>query len=683
MAIGTITSLGIGSSLDLQGMLDAQRQADEAILGLKKDEIDTQTAVKDQLNSVLNQLLSMKTNCLNLSLSSNYLYRTTSVSEPEVVTATALDGAKTGSHRIETTRLASCSAYISQGASSSSASVYVPTAEESAQGFGDTDIVLAEGETIEIKYGPEDNPHTFTITGTAGGMTAADLVAAVNSDTENRDSQGNPLVTASTYEDEEGKTRIRIEAASGGTGEDSRVSVTGSESGTGFTPPVSEFSFTLGEDGAYSISVPAETTLDGLAERINNDENNPGVTATVVNTGTGDTPYQLILEADNSGEDSRITIVSEPPGLAMKEKNGSGYTMSGDQAVSFDTPVTIDGSNKTVVFQEDAGNGYSGGLTATIPEGEYHTPEALAQAVEEALENESRHNGNEKDYQVDIDPVTGKMVIGESGTLEGLRIDWENSTASTALGFSGTQSITPADASLNARVIVDGVSYQRQENHNQTGLIEGVTLSLYSTGVSNISVEANTDMVEQEIISLVETYNTLITEIDDNDDYDEDTEAWGTLARSGTARSLEQDLQALLSTTVDTGGSLTSLMDLGIEINRDGTISLDKDTLSRQVTENFEDVQALFLGSDTVTGLGDILNDEIGEYALSDGYINGEIDTIDDKILRLENYYTSEMERLDKKYEIMAQEYADLDAYLSQLASTRSYIESMMSPSED
>lgn len=685
MTTGSITSLGIGSSLDLQGMLDTQREADEAIVGLKVDEVEAQTSVKEQLNSVLSQLLSMKTSSLSLSLSSNYLYRSVTVSDTDVVTATAKDGTDTGSHQVETSRLATASIYMSEGASSETACVYVPTVQESTTGFEDTDIVLAEGEILDIEYGPGDDPEVFTITGAPGGMTAEELVAAINSDTANQGDDGNALVTASTYADDDGTTHMRVEAASGATGEDNRIRVSGSIPSLGFAAPVSELSYTTGDGDVYTISIPSETTLEGLAGRINDDDDNPGVTATIIDTGTGDNPYKLVLEADDSGEDNRITIISEPPDLVLTEKNGSGYSMTGDPVVSFDAAVTIDTTNNTIVFQEDAGDGYGDMLTAEIEQGDYETAEELAQAVESALENESGLNGNAKDYQVDIDRNTGRMTIAEAGTLEGLNIHWGDggSTASAILGFSETQKITPAASSLNAEVTVDKISYQRQDNLSLTGIIGGVTLSLYSTGTTTVSVSASTGTVEDAITSMVETYNSLIAEIDENDDYDEDTETWGTLAQSSTARSLEQGLKSLFSTTVNTGGSITSLMDMGIEFDEDGTLTLDADTLSQQLLENFEEVQDLLLGFDTETGLAEILNDAIGEYALSDGYIDGEIDMIDERISRLEEDYAQQMERLDKKYETMATEYAALDSYLSELTSMQSYIESMMSDVDD
>ncbi|MCG8616606.1 MAG: flagellar filament capping protein FliD, partial [Desulfobacterales bacterium] len=620
------------------------------------------------------------------SLSSNYLGRTTTVSDTEVATASAADGTDTGSYQMDVNRLASSSAYISEGFSSETDTVYVPTSQESTDGFSDTDIVLAEGETLEISYGPEDDPETFTITGTAGGMTAVELADAINADTANQDDEGNSLVTASTYiDDEDGTTHIRIEATDGGTGEDSRVSVTGSDDVTGFSAPTMEFSFKLGDGDLYTISVPAESTLEDLAERINEDEDNPGVSVSVIDTGTGDNPYQLMLEADDSGEDNRITVVTEPPGLTLTEENGSGYTMTGDTAISFDSAVTIDAANDTIIFQEDDGDGYGTELTATIEEGSYDTEEELAEAVEIALENESKLNGANKDYQVDIDPDTGKMTINEAGTLEALSVNWgdDASPAAATLGFSETMTVTPHESSLNSEVTVEGVTYQRQENQTLTDVIDGVTLNLYDTGTTTISIENNTESLEADIISLVEMYNTLITEIDENDDYDEDTEAWGTLALSSTASALEQALPDLFSTVVDTGGSVTSIMDLGVELESDGTLTLDEDILSQQLEENYDDVVDMLLGTDTETGLGDILNDAFGDYALSDGYISGEIDAIESTIDRLETDYEEEMERIDKKYEIMAEEYTELDSYLAELESIQDYIASLSSDSDD
>ncbi len=681
MATGTVTSLGLGSDLDLQGLLDTQKTADETIAKMALDEIEELQAKEEALSSVQSKLLAMKSSALNLSLSSTYLYRDVTSSNNDVATATVLDGTNTGSHTVVTTRLASNSSYMSDGFESASTTVYVPTSRQSTDGYeNSTDTVLENGDTLTISYGDKNDPTTFTITA-SGDISVDGLVAAINSDTSNDDGNGNTLVTASTYTADDGTIHIRIESTSDGTGEENRVAVSGSAGVTSFTAPTQELSFSVGDDEMFTISVPAETTLEGLAKRINEADDNPGVTATVIYTGTGDNPYQLVLKADDSGEDNRITIISQPDGLGLSESNGEGYTMTGDESISFATAVTIDNTNNTFVFEEVNEDGETASLTAEIAAGDYDTAEKLAKAVEKALENASKKNGNNRDYQVGIDSETGLMSISEAGTLESVTIDWENdsSTAASTLGFTETKTITPMDSSLNAMLTVDGITYQRQENTGIDNIIEGVNLKLYSTGSSTITIENDTEDIETEIKAIVEVYNTLMTEIDENDDYDEAEETWGTLAQSSTIRTLKQTLQDLITSTVDTNGSITSLLDIGIEVNDDGTLTLDEDTLNKILSSSYDEVVALLKGTDDEEGLGDKLNDSFGSYALSGGYLQDEMNTLGDKVDRLGKEYKEDMERIEKKYEIMAAEYTKLDSYLSELANIGSYIDTMMS----
>ena len=409
------------------------------------------------------------------------------------------------------------------------------------------------------------------------------------------------------------------------------------------------------------------------------------MTASVIYTGTGDNPYQLVLEADKTGEDNRINVISQPDGLGLTESNGDGYTMTADNALTFATDITIDGTNNTIAFEELNEDGEAVSLTAEIDAGDYGTAEEFAEAIEKALENASKTNGNNADYQVDIDADTGLMSIAEAGTLESVTIDWEDaaSTAAATLGFTQTQTITPLDSSLNAMLTVDGVTYQRQENTGIDDIVDGVSLKLYATGSSTMTVENNTEDIVAELTSLVETYNALMTEIDENDDYNEEDESWGPLAQSSTVRTLKQSLQDLITSAVDTNGSITTLLDLGIEVNRDGTLTLDEDALNEALSSSFDDIVALLKGTDDEEGLGDILNDAFGSYAISGGYLQDEIDTLEDRVTRLGEDYQEDMVRIEKKYERMAAEYTALDSYLSEISSIQNYIDTMMATKDE
>lgn len=61
-----------------------------------------------------------------------------------------------------------------------------------------------------------------------------------------------------------------------------------------------------------SLTVAAGTTLTGLKDLINNDGDNPGITATIMNDGSGlSTAYHLVLAGNDTGAAYKITSITE------------------------------------------------------------------------------------------------------------------------------------------------------------------------------------------------------------------------------------------------------------------------------------------------------------------------------------------------------------------------------------
>ncbi|MCD4720746.1 MAG: flagellar filament capping protein FliD [Desulfobacula sp.] len=693
MATGTITSLGIGSSLDLQGIIDSLRKADETSITLKKQDKTNLEATKNEFNTINAKLLTMKSNALSLSLSSNFLDRSILVSSSTVLSASVADGTNAGAYSATVNRLTTSSSFKSGGKAATTNSVYVPTIQKSAIGFADTNtaIVLAEDEEMTMTYGYGSNRQTISITGGVGGSTLDDIVTLIANDSENVNG-GSTYLTATTYQDSETSLyHLQIAPTSGGTGEDNRVTVTYPPAATGFTADAATFSYTMGDSDVISLFITADTSLADLVTQINDDENNPGVTASIINTGSGDTPYQLMLTADAAGESSRIVITNQLTDLAITEVNGSGYIMEGDTALSFTDPIIIRqiDANTDIIFQEDNGNGYTSDITATIEDGVYQNGDDLSAAVEKALETASAANGNSKDYAVTFNSNTSKLEIKEAGTLENIKFKWDQAGASARdiLGFTNnTESIiTPSGSSLNASITVDGVEYQRTKNTGLTDVISGATISLIGTGSTSINVTQDTSAIKSYITTLITTFNDIITEIDANDDFDEETETWGSLAKTPSIRSAKDIILNLLGTKITANENITTYFDLGFEINKDGSVSLDEAVLNNKITSNFDDIKTFFIGTTTgtgITGMGDLLNDQIREQTKSGGLVDSETDAIDDRIERLEEQIETETERLDKRYETMAQQFVQLDSYMRKMESQQNYVNQIFSAIE-
>lgn len=342
-ALGTVSSLGVGSGLDLQSMLDQLRAADEAAsITPLQNQVAGYKAQLNEFSVVQNKLYDLKNAALDLSLSTTFLGRTVTSSDQSVLTATAEAGATVQNTTVSVSSLATKSSWVSAtGASSVDTSVYVPTEVQSSTGVSDpaNDVIASTDGTLDISFaGNTASPTTISVAvgPTAGVTTMNQLVDAINNSTDNVGSGANGrAVTASTYT-AGGSTYLQIQTdTSGGTGEDNRVAITNNDTNLALSAPDMAFSYTMG-DTTTSVDVPADTSLSGLVDLINNDTSNPGVTASLIDNGQTD-PYQLMLQANSTGEDNRITMDTQLPDVTLSQQS--------DQSTigSLNANFTVDG----------------------------------------------------------------------------------------------------------------------------------------------------------------------------------------------------------------------------------------------------------------------------------------------------------------------------------------------------
>jgi flagellar hook-associated protein 2 len=308
-----------------------------------------------------------------------------------------------------------------------------------------------------------------------------------------------------------------------------------------------------------SLTVPNGTTLQGLADLINNDTHNPGVTASVINDGSATNPYHLAITANSTGETSRIYVDTQLPGYAMTE------------------------------------------------------------------------------------------IQGASG------------------------------ASLNAQITVDGVTYQRGTNTGITDIVNGVTLNILKPGSSSIAISSSTTDLRSAIVSMVNGFNSSLQSLKTQTGYTNGATGPtpGLLAGNSTMRGLYSQLTDLLGAQVNTGGSIKSMYDLGLSIARDGTISIDGPTLDNALATHFNDVQTFFLGNSTVTGFGTLVNNELGNITQAGtGVLATEQNAAQTRINQITQQISDATDRLDKKYDTLTKQFAQLDSFMSSMNSINTFLTS-------
>ncbi|MDB5681956.1 MAG: hypothetical protein JWO16_1761, partial [Sphingomonas bacterium] len=155
---------------------------------------------------------------------------------------------------------------------------------------------------------------------------------------------------------------------------------------------------------------------------------------------------------------------------------------------------------------------------------------------------------------------------------------------------------------------VDGVTVERASN-TIDDLLAGVKLQLVGTSTIPVSLTSTTpaDALKGAVTDFVDTYNEMLKTL--NEQLDPQT---GPLHGDTAAQSLLRSLRSLTTTPILTGGAAgtpTTLGEIGVKTNRDGTLAVDTNTLTHALSVAPDAVEAMFAYSSYSTdGLTAALN---------------------------------------------------------------------------
>ena len=132
-----------------------------------------------------------------------------------------------------------------------------------------------------------------------------------------------------------------------------------------------------------------------------------------------------------------------------------------------------------------------------------------------------------------------------------------------------------------------------------TDVVQGVTLTLLkksATGVSTtLTVSRDSSSVQSAVANFVKAYNDLNKAVTDLTKYDAATKKSAVLQGDYSARSIiAQVRQQLNKTLTGLTGSYTTLSQIGISFQTNGTLAFDAAKLQTAIDTNFNDIAGLF-----------------------------------------------------------------------------------------
>lgn len=314
--------------------------------------------------------------------------------------------------------------------------------------------------------------------------------------------------------------------------------------------------------------------------------------------------------------------------------------------------ITIDGTNNSLDGLASAINAADAGVTASIA----------------------------------VDNRGARLVLkGETGDVNTFTLTKEAAdTADATLAqftFDGVSGgMVKTQSALDSIVKIDGIEHQNDTNTLDTALpFVRIDLNKASPGtlVTLASTEP-TSSVKDLLKDFVGAYNQLRSALNEATAAGTDTLSAGALAGDAGVRDMMRKLASISTTALATGGQYSTLSDIGVSTNPDGTLKLDEARLDSAIAADPQWVAQMInpaVSTAATPGLAKIVSD-VKDAIKAD---NGSLASSKSKYDKLAAEYAKQMEKLnqdmDNYEERLSSVYTAMETKLMALKATQSYLD--------
>lgn len=253
--------------------------------------------------------------------------------------------------------------------------------------------------------------------------------------------------------------------------------------------------------------------------------------------------------------------------------SGGAFTASADKAA---VTVSVAEGQNSLAAVRDAINAANAGVTAGI----------VNDGTGNLLSIASKDGGLSNALRITVADSDGNNT--DNAGLSQLAYD-----ASTG----GTSNMTQTLAAQNATVAIDGITVSKPTNII-TDAIEGVTLNLLKTNAGSsttVTIARDTASIKSAVDGFVKGYNDAAKAMKDLSAYNATTKQGAVLQGDATLRTVQSQLRAVLNSALTTaGGGFTTLSDIGVAFQKDGTLAVDSARLQKAIDDPTKDISTLF-----------------------------------------------------------------------------------------
>ncbi len=379
----------------------------------------------------------------------------------------------------------------------------------------------------------------------------------------------------------------------------------------------------LGQSGSFTLNgkTVAVSQTDSLADiSVKINASGAGVTASVVNVGTGD--FRLTLTSAKTGTANTLAA-ADTGGTVL---SSLGLVTAGTASIRQPLTGTKNGTatsgaaSLALLSGTQPISALLGIASGSAPSGTFH------------LSNGGTGAGNEADIALDLNTaslsdlagaINGAGVTGISAEVVTLPDAYGNlnrihqlqitNTSGAAPVFTDSNGVLgtvgilqdqfthPVTTAQDAKFNLDGLDLTRSSN-SVADAISGATVTLLSgtaasPGTTTLSVSQNTDAIVGAVNSFATAYNAIQTFITTQNKFTAPTDT--TSGTVGTSPSLFGDstlsqIQTQLTQTLSAVSGKTTLQDIGLTLDQNGQLQVDSNALTQALQTNPDTVSNLF-----------------------------------------------------------------------------------------
>ncbi len=227
----------------------------------------------------------------------------------------------------------------------------------------------------------------------------------------------------------------------------------------------------------------------------------------------------------------------------------------------------------------------------------------------------------------------------------------------------------------NALVEIDGIEVTSATN-KITSAISGVTLNLLkeTSDSFQVSIENDSSAMGDKLDAFVKAYNGVIDKVHTLAGFGEKAGTNPFLTGDATLRGITNQLSRKLTATFG-GDRFNTLASLGVQLNNNGTLKLDRTKLDDALATDPNAVPRVLAGGDDADGIMDLIRDIAKSLNAPDtGILSVRKDGLDSRASSLGDQLTREEDRLTRLEERLRKTFTEMDGTVAAYNSQLSYL---------